>query len=230
MNLANRHQTVWLSVVAALALSVFTKPSTARAEPGFEAGARLGYGIPMGEAVKNSDLSEGVSGQIPIWLDVGYRPFDALMIGLYFQYGIGFVDGGPAEVCDIDGVDCSASDIRLGIQAHYHISPLEQLDPWLGLGIGYEWLGFSSEGGGFEISSTTSGFEFLNLQAGLDIGVAEHVKVGPFLSFSLGQYDSVSFECDGLQPVCAMFGRDGDIEETAMHEWLVLGVCGAYVP
>jgi len=231
MTSANCRQTVWLPiVVAALALSVFVKPSTARAEPGFEVGARLGYGIPLGEVAEGSDLSDGISGQIPIWLDVGYRPMDELMIGLYFQYGIGFIGGSFDEVCDLDGVDCSASDIRLGVQAHYHISPLEQLDPWIGLGVGYEWISFGAEGMGAEITTTADGFEFLNLQAGLDISVAEHFKLGPFLSFSLGQFGSASFECTG-GPACGGTGSiDGDIEEKGMHQWLVIGVRGAYTP
>lgn len=230
MTLTLRLRPLWFSVVAALALGAFSEPSTARAQTGIEAGVRLGYGIPLGEAAKDSDLGDGISGQIPIWLDLGYRPIDALMIGLYFQYGIGMIGSSFDDVCDVDGVDCSASDIRLGVQAHYHISPTEQLDPWIGLGIGYEWASISAEGMGAEITTTFDGFEFLNLQGGLDISVAEHVKIGPFLSFSLGQYGSASSDCSGSAACGAVGSIDGDIEDKAIHEWLLIGVRGAYTP
>jgi hypothetical protein len=220
-----------LLALALVAVALIGAPSIARAETGFEGGLRLGYGIPLGEAAEGADLSDVIGGQIPIWIDLGYRVIDPLFIGLYFQYGIGLVGGDLGDACDALDLDCSTSDMRLGVQGHYHISPTENLDPWVGLGIGYEWMGESVEGAGLTLDSTASGIEFLDLQAGLDISVAEHVKIGPFLSFSLGQYSSVSAECDGLQPACEMVGtRDGDIEETAMHEWLMIGVRGAYVP
>ena len=228
MTFAHRLQIVGLFIASAFVLAVLSRPGVARADKGFEAGARLGYGIPLGEMAEGVDLSDGIDGQIPIWLDVGYRPIEALMIGLYFQYGIGLIDN---EACDIDGVDCSGSDIRFGLQAHYHISPEEQLDPWVGLGIGYEWLNRGVEAMGTEVSSTLHGFEFLNLQAGLDIAVAEHVKLGPFLSFSLGQYGSGSAECSGA--ACSALGTveiDGDIEEKSLHQWLVIGARVAYTP
>lgn len=216
------------AVLFALTVVALTRPGTARAETGFEAGARIGYGIPLGEIADDIDLADGIDGQVPIWVDVGYRPIDALMIGLYFQYGIGLIDN---EACDIDGVDCSANDIRLGVQAHYHISPEEQLDPWIGLGIGYEWLNRSVEAMGTEVSSTLKGFELLNLQAGLDIAIAEHVKLGPFLSFSLGQYGSGSADCSGGGcSALGSFEADGDIDEKSLHQWLVIGARVAYTP
>ena len=221
-------QALRLSIFVALVVAAATQPRAARAETGFEAGARLGYGIALGEIAEDIDLSDGIEGQIPIWIDVGYRPIDALMVGLYFQYGIGLIED---EACDLDGVDCSGNDIRLGIQAHYHISPEEQLDPWVGLGIGYEWLNRSVEAMGTEVSSTLEGFEFLNLQAGLDIAVAEHVKLGPFLSFSLGQYGSGSAECSGgACSALEVFGAEADIENKALHQWLVIGARVAYTP
>jgi hypothetical protein len=230
MSIAYRRQSAWLSVVILLASGVFAQPEIARAETGIEAGVRLGYGVPLGGLAGEADLSDGVSGQIPIWIDLGYRPIDALMIGLYFQYGLAFMGGQFDDACDIDGVDCSASDLRLGLQAHYHISPQEQLDPWIGIGFGYEWLNLSVEGMGTEISIGVDGFEFLNLQAGLDIEVAEHFKIGPVLTLTVAQFSNASLDCAG-SPACNLFGSpDGDIEDTAVHEWLMIGVRGAYTP
>jgi hypothetical protein len=198
-------------------------------DSGFEAGLRVGYGLPFGELRADSDLNDGISGQIPLWLDVGYRLNPALFLGGYVQYGFGFVGGAIDESCDdTDGVDCSATDIRLGLQLHYHIAPRSTANPWLGLGVGYEWMSLGVEAGGDEAVFTSSGFEFINLQAGLDFGLADHLFAGPFISLSLGQYDEVSVDCDGA--ICSTLGRAGDaeIEDTATHGWFVLGVRATY--
>jgi hypothetical protein len=184
----------------------------------------------LGSVAGDSDLSDGISGQIPIWLDVGYRPIDALMIGLYLQYGIGILGSELDAVCDVDAIDCSASDIRLGLQVHYHISPHEQLDPWIGIGIGYEWLSIGVEGMGVEVGADVDGFEFLNLQAGLDIEVAEHFKIGPVLSFSLGQFSNASADCSGTVMCTLLDSTGSEINDKALHEWLMIGVRGAYTP
>lgn len=190
---------------------------------GFQFGLRLGYGIPLGKAsgADNADLSNVVSGQIPIWLDVGYRITPAIYVGLYGQYGIAFVNKDQNTECKADGVSCSASDIRFGVNAHYHFSPGQSVDPWAGIGIGYEILGFSGSGGGQDVSSSTKGLEFLNLQGGADFLATSGLSVGPFASFSLGQYSSTSVTAPGID-------QSGSIDNTAMHEWLVIGVRGAY--
>jgi hypothetical protein len=229
MTLANRSLSIGLFVFAALAMAVLAPPDVTQAQTGFEAGARLGYGIAMGKADADDNLSDTVSGQVPIWLDVGYRPIEALMVGLFFQYGFGIL-GSELDDCDIADASCSASDIRLGVQGHFHLRPREQLDPWLGLGIGYEWLTLSQEARGTEISGTASGFEFLNLQVGLDIRVLEHFVVGPFLSFSLGQFSSSSAECSGNCGLISSGSVSGDIDDKGLHQWLLIGARGAYAP
>jgi hypothetical protein len=95
--------------------------------------------------------------------------------------------------------------------------PAGSVDPWLGLGVGYEIFGASLTTQGRTISTDTKGFEFLNLQGGADFKVADAVAVGPFLSFSLGQYSSVSSG-----------DASGDITNKAIHEWLTIGVKGTF--
>lgn len=182
----------------------------------FVLGLRLGYGIPMGDATKDNPLSDGTSGQIPIWLDVGYMVTRNIMVGAYGQYGIAFVKDCPT------GFSCSGSDIRIGLQGQYHISPAEKIDPWLGVGIGYEIASLKATAGSQEVSSTLKGMEYLNLQGGADFKVSPAFGIGPFLSFSLGQYGSATTKIPGLPD------QSGDIPETAMHEWLTLGVRGAF--
>jgi len=203
-----------VACVAFAAVSAFA--GTAAAE-GLELGARLGYGIPMGDAAKDSKLSDGVASQIPLWIDAGYRIDESLFAGVYFSYGLVQLNKDVKDACDAASVDCSASDIRFGVQGQYHLSPGESLDPWLGLGIGYEMAKTKSG----DNTATTSGFEFLNLQGGADFAVSEGVGIGPFLSFSLGQYSKAKVET----PAGSV---DGDIEDKGMHEWLVIGVRGSF--
>ena len=151
-------------------------------------GLRLGYGIPMGESVKDADLNKSYSGKIPIWLDLGYMVTPNIMVGLYAQYALAMI---ADDACP-SGADCSGSVMRFGIQGQYHLSPAESLDPWFGLGIGYEISSSTISAGGAEVSGGASGLEFANIQAGANFKVADAIGVGPFLSFSLGQYSSRS--------------------------------------
>lgn len=175
-------------------------------------GLRLGYGIPMGSLAEDADLSDQVSGMVPLWVDAGYMVTPNVMLGAYFQYGFGFA----GDACPT-GADCSVSDIRFGVQGQYHISPGQSTQPWVGLGVGYEIASSTAEAGGLELSTSVKGFEFLNLQGGADFKVADAMVVGPFASFSLGQFSSVSIE-----------DESEDIEETAMHQWLVIGAKGTF--
>lgn len=205
----------------AAAASTTVTTDTASAGGKFVIGARLGYGIAMGDAMKDSAMSDGVSGQIPIWLDLGYMVTPNIMVGLYGQYGFGIVGSKMSDVCDAGNVDCSVSDLRVGVQGQYHLSPSEKLDPWFGLGIGYEWAMTSMSGGGQSQDYTYSGFEFLNLQGGADFKLSPAFGIGPFLSFSLGQFGSVSASGD-------LEDGDTDIDDKALHEWLTLGVRGSF--
>ena len=197
---------------------------------GFEAGLRIGYGLPLGKASDGADLNQGISGAVPLWLDLGYRAMPELFVGLYTHYGFGFVGDSLDPVCSLSGLDCSASDVRLGIQAHYHPAPRGSVDPWIGLGFGYEWSTWGASGGGVQLSITPSGFELVNLQLGLDVPVSKRFYLGPVISFSLDQFSSISVDCSGAAGLCAGFGVDGDIPNKALHEWLVIALRAAYAP
>jgi outer membrane protein W len=189
----------------------------------FVIGARLGYGIAMGDSQKDAKLSDGVSGHVPIWLDLGYMVTPNIMLGLYGQYGIGIVGSSMSDICDTPNIDCSVSVIRLGIQGQYHLSPAEKFDPWFGLGFGYEWNTLSVSGNGGSGTFGAHGFEFANLQGGFDYKLSPAFGIGPFLSFSLGQYGTTSAGGD-LKDLY----QDGSIDNTAIHEWLTFGIRGAF--
>jgi hypothetical protein len=179
--------------------------------PGFDFGLRLGYALPMGSVAQNVDLSTGLSGAIPLVLEAAYRFTPNLSAGALFQYAIA-----QTKNCD-PGASCSASVVRIGIEGIYNMRMNTALDPWFGAGIGYEWLNISESGAGTNVDGDVHGFEFLTLQGGGDYRLAPQFALGPFVSFSIGQYATAS---SGSQ--------SADIQNTAIHEWLQLGVRGTF--
>jgi outer membrane biosynthesis protein TonB len=178
-------------------------------------GARLGFGLFLGKATGDDPALVDFSNKIPIWLDLGYRITPSLLVGLYGQIA-------PSTMKCPDQFFCSGATVmRFGAQVQYGFSPEASFAPWAGLGIGYEIASGSLKTGGIEGSFTVKGVEFLNLQAGADFMVSKAVGVGPFLSFSLGRYSSGDFEIAGTTDT-------GGIAKKEFHEWLVLGVRGAF--
>lgn len=196
-------------------------------DSGFTLALRAGYGIPMGDILVDQgvaeSLSDNISGKIPLWIDVGYRINKAVFVGAYFQYGIGFVNESTAfgGACQL-GASCSAYNMRFGIEGIYNFSPDASFAPWAGLGVGYEIANLSAEFAGQKASGTVRGFEYVNLQVGGDYKVSPTFSVGPYVAFSLAQFSEQDVEIPG-QPTLS-----GSIPETAMHEWLQLGVKGTF--
>ncbi len=211
-------------VTGAAFIGCLTASSAALAQ--FEIGGRVGYAIPMGEALDGSDLSDGISGAIPLTLDIGYRVIEPLFVGAYLGYGFGMI-GDEDELCELDGVDCSVSTFDLGVQAQYHFDPGSGMDVWAGGGLGYESLSTSIEGSGAEISGTFSALPQIMLQAGLDFG-DEKMGYGPFLRFTHATYSSVSADCSG-DATCVDGDEDIPDDAQAGHQWLTIGVRGTFL-
>src|SRR5262249_34962686 len=152
---------------------------------GIEVGLRAGYGIPMGSfsGETGADQSKALSSLVPIQLDALYMINPNIRAGVYFMYGFAGVGDSfksLANGCTGD-VSCSAKDMRFGVQAHYHFMPDQTIDPWAGLGVGYEIASFSASSSGQSAGISSSGFEFLNIQGGADYKVMPNLGVGPFL-------------------------------------------------
>ena len=194
-------------------------------------GLRSGYALPFGDALsaggsgivqfkQDVHMKDLTSGMIPIWVDAGYMVTPEIMVGAYFQYGFVSIkkrDTNGTVGC-VPTATCSAHDLRYGVQAQYHFGVAQSLDPWLGLGFGRETVALSSTQNGVESSGSLNGWEYLNLQGGLDIEVTPGFALGPFASFSFGQYSTVSTKLGNV---------DLDIDlPSAWHEWLTLGVKG----
>lgn len=203
----------------------------ARAE--LELGLRTGYGLPFGKATgaATADLNEAIAGQVPLWLDLGARLNHRFYVGGYLAYGIGILGSTLADQCDLGesqgfDVSCSAHDWRFGAQFQYHIGDLAQPHGWLGAGVGYEIVGYSvsvTQGSQeVTVSASAGGWEFVNLQAGLDIPLTEKLALGPFATFTVAQYEDTSSECSGS--CTGITDQDASIEDKSIHNWLLFGL------
>jgi len=202
---------------------------------GFEIGVRTGYAFSAGRlgAPPNGtdyDVGDYVTGQWPIWIDAGYRLNPNVYLGGYFQYGFGFVNDDSQDYCRSADVDCSASDVRLGVMARYHFMPAWRFSPWAGLGFGYEWGKFSVNQSLISESDTDwswHGFEFMNLQAGADYRFAHRFVVAPFVSVSLGQFRKMA----QTTTVGSTTRTDKyNVAKESLHEWILIGVRVAVMP
>jgi hypothetical protein len=212
------------------------EPSTAAAEfsPGFEAGLRLGIGLPLGNVGESAlgeqrKIGDLVSWRSPVWVDVSYRVSPVASFGLYGQLGV----GGTGDLC---AGKCDWSDLRVGAQGKWRLNPGEGVDPWLGLGVGFEALSFQT----FELRSLEdSGDQFpvqtrerlmgpeLLLQGGLALRVEDSLELGPYVSASLGSYVGDRYRCSSDLAACP---GGSSVNGSAFHAWLGLGLSGSYSP
>ena len=146
---------------------------------GFQMDIRTGYSLPMGTAAETLAMSDVVSGQVPLIVDIGAKLMPQLFIGGYLGFGFGGAGGRGKTNCDANGFDCTAMDLHIGIEAQYHILPAGAVNPWIGYGLGWESLSMSTSAGGVTRSSSVSGFEFARLMGGVDFRVLTRVRRGP---------------------------------------------------
>jgi hypothetical protein len=210
---AVRTRTV-VALVAVVASRLFVSGVASADEPvakGIEVGLRTGYSIPFGIADPTGNInkiaeSDLFTGRIPLWLDVGYRVSPHFLVGAYVTYGVLLINGAKTG-CNQSDTSCSAHDLSFGIDAHYHLLPDRRLDPWFGIGFASEALSKSITQSGQSTSASKTGIQFFNVQTGLDYKVAPNLGVGPFVMLSVGEYS---------------------VQDAVLHEWLTIGVRGAY--
>lgn len=190
----------------------------------FEAGLRAGLGLPIGNAVgprtgapTGTSLSDLVAWAVPLQLDAGAR-VGPVFVGLYLSYAF----GKPGSAFDSASTR-SANDVRVGFEALWHFAPEGKVDPWVGLGVGYEWLNLSVSGpSGGAVNASFRGFEWVNVQVGVDFRLGRYFRLGPFLQARVGQYDSGSIGIVNVQGAEA--SGSGDLPSKAAHAWIDLGV------
>jgi hypothetical protein len=162
------------------------------ADLSLEIGVRVGYSAgPLGTYASSLKENYGFKGAVPFGLDVGFRIAGSLYVGAFSEYSPGTPDC-PAP--DSGTVSCSLHDERLGAAAQYHARAASNLDPWVGLGGGAEWLSAKKAA---SVSAqplwVASSGAFADLCFGLDVR-SSHFAVGPYGSVSVGEFDGTSYE------------------------------------
>ena len=180
---------------------------------GLEFGVRAGYGFGLinGEGSGDPPDFYRISKLIPLWADLGYRIHPNWYVGALFQFGI----AQGLEGCKYFAPppSCSGNDLRFGVNVHYHFRPNRKLDPWVGVGAGYEIAHLKFTFPRDNLSVKFSGFEFVNLQLGVDYRVFSAVAIGPFVAFTMAQYSDEFANTTG---------------SNKLHGWLMLGIRGAF--
>jgi len=188
-------------------------------EKKFKLGLSAGYGTPFGAISPGDTLDQIGDHEIPIALDAGYMVSKHLLLGVYGQYGL---IGGN---CDPSS-SCSVHDIHVGIEGQYHFEPGKPIDPWVGLGVGYESLSYSASSGADTRSLRFSGVELARVQVGVDFKLADAFTLGPVLSGSIDESSRLHFESkgNGFPPNAG----DEDVQSARPHGWLTIGVKGSF--
>jgi outer membrane protein len=178
---------------------------------GLRIGLRSGLALPIGEAfTAGGALSSTVTGYVPVRLDLGLRYRRHVYVGVVAQLGYVVPAGCPS------GGSCSGTDARLGVLLAFHLLPTRLVDPWLGIGMGYETLSITRAMGGASVDFTARGLELLDLEVGADVRPTPALRLGPVLSTSIGRFTKVT-----LNDVPT---RDFD---PSLHAWVMLGLRGA---
>ncbi len=181
--------------------------------------AWVGVGGGGGDISNEGDgpLGNVVDVSIPLGVSVGYR-FNPIVRGNIFFEGVPLVMDDRA--C-FSGNSCGGADYRLGLDIHLHLAPLRHVDPWLGIGFGYEWLRFDATGcdiSGFCFGERFrySGWIFPRISAGLDLAASPFSSFGPYIAYTAGQYSNVNTDTAGSMT----------IHDRAYHGWLEIGIRG----
>jgi hypothetical protein len=190
------------------------EPPSDRFSTKLDLALRLGFALPLGTASTSapqtlngaSNLADFAGFVVPVGIDAGVRISGVVFIGGYFQYGL---FGSPSQsYCTVSG--CTSTTLRIGGEVLIHPLGNAPIDPWFGVGSGYEWLNVNDTPG-----VTLSGFEFFNLQVGLDFALGSVVRLGPYVSFSMGEYTNSTTLAGTGSPT---------------HEWLTFGVRFVVLP
>jgi hypothetical protein len=179
-----------------------------------EVDVRAAQGLPFGkvDGSPGDSLNQTFAFATPLIVDVGYRVDPKLSIGVYGSYAFASSARVLRDDCSALGVRCATADIRLGLEAQVHSSSARVWDPWIGLGSGYERAEINTTSG----QSSISGWEILHVDAGIDLRPSNAVGLGPFVTWTLGQYDYESLPGQGVKAVT----------DRNFHEWLLVGVRG----
>ncbi|MES1179019.1 MAG: outer membrane beta-barrel protein [Myxococcales bacterium] len=167
-----------------------------RARP-FEIGVSSGYSaVGLGSRLSYADIDS--LWEVPLLIDVGYRVSKHFSVGAYGE--VGFIDSTSDSVEDAEE-SLDGHHYRLGVEAIYHSAPERHVQPWLGVGLGYDTLrlnyhfrstfppfGNEPPDPGSSTPIRASGFELGHVQLGIDFALVPWLSFGPYVGASVVDY------------------------------------------
>jgi len=201
-------------LVTAVAALAFLVPSSAHAV--IFLGVRGAYAMPSGDVYKDAPVKDSMSSTIPIQVDVGMSAIDILYLGAYASYGPTSVAKDLKDACSANGVSCKSTNLRFGAQAFLR-PPVILKSLWGGVFAGFEQQALSIGSADLKYRGWEAG-----LQAGYDFSVLPFIKIGPFASFSIAEFQvqSGSTGIPGLETVPLL--------SKAQHNMLTFGLRGLF--
>ena len=201
-----------------LAVATLSIGTTARAQIGLTLAGRVGVSLPFGDAYRTSTgspvaIAENSTASIPLQLDVGITLARHYFVGAYGQYRFGLL---KSDVCPA-GLTCSESGARAGAEFIYSFGTSSSgIGAWIGIGSGWEWSTSKGSSSAGSATVTLSGWEIAQFQLGVDAWLSKSLRMGYYVSGSLGQFSRGTVS-DGASAV------DVAIPEKALHTWLEMG-------
>ncbi len=192
----------------------------------------LGVAFPTGNAQQEGPENPTVamsSEVLPVAAVLGFSGrwifTPQLSAGAYVQWNPGAAPANPAFLSVTCGSGSSAScfawDLRVGLQVAWAFLPERRGNPWVSVGTGWEWTRYEATQAGQSQGVTWSGWEIVNLQAGVDFGSRRTATFGPFVGFAGGIYSNFWADLSWGQ-----MDRAVDVTGRSFHGWFQLGVRG----
>ncbi len=202
-----------------------TLPPAAR---GFQAALRSGLQLPWGEVgdAGGDELSARYGWQVPVSIDIGLKLAKPWFIGAYGGAAYGSIGSGNVaeQACAAPGVTCSTLSYQVGAQVQFHLAPSDRLNPWFGLGGGYEWFRQELRSADYSEQQESSGLALLKAFIGLDYRYQRLFGFGPFIEMSLGRFQATRTFVDDQRT------HEGPVEPGAWHGFLTLGARVVVLP
>jgi len=221
------------STVSSMAQAQAPPPPTIQPELALSSGLLW----PAGSVEQGRPLGHEVDAVAPFTLEIGARVVGHISLAITASYGPGWMGDDPPtnEICwmsrEYAGEECGVSIHSLGLAAAYHPVIGVLVDPWVGVGFGHEWLGYS---GRLPVLTSTDpreaerradasfvleGWRLPSVRLGAEVALYGPLSLGAFGAFALGKFAEIDSTCDPQVP-CA----DLHIQDRAFHEWIGVGV------
>jgi len=180
-------------------------------QSGFQLALRLGGAFPAGSADKQTgDLSAQLGSQFALNLDLGGKANKYVFIGAFFGAGFGGVGDGLTGC-----TGCSVKTLRVGPEVLVSILPDLRINPWVGVGIGFEYSPIDVAP--FSLTQAPYGPEFAHIMFGADYRLNSYFGVGPFFDVSIAEFTTITQSSGGTS-------LTHEIPQKALHEWVQVGV------